>query len=142
MFQVQNSLNEQLQTGGLNKSAEVPVPRDKDNSAVDTALSDERFAQARLSISPQNSSAQPASPLPIAGMNLDLRQIRKCAGGRDRKMRVAQQFGKHRGCHDDLSILKRPAEHLDIVRSLPQGTRSMCWYRLRSPIRLQISQRS
>ena len=63
----------EFETGTFNKRAEISVPRDKRNAAVDAALSDQSITQPRLSMLRQNSSPQPACLMPIPGADVDQR---------------------------------------------------------------------
>jgi hypothetical protein len=63
----------EFETGTFNKRAEISVPRDQRNAAVDAALSDQSITEPRLSMLRQNSSPQPACPVPIPGVDVDQR---------------------------------------------------------------------
>lgn len=61
----------EFETGTFNKRAEISVPRDQRNAAIDAALSDQSITEPGLSMLRQNSSPQPACPMPILGADVD-----------------------------------------------------------------------
>ena len=67
--------NQEIEAGSVGERPEVPVSREERNPAIDTALSDQGIAEARLAALRQHLRPQLACPLPIARLDLDERQL-------------------------------------------------------------------
>ena len=62
-----------IKARSFGERSEVPVSREERNASVDTALGDQRVAEARLAALCQHLRSQPSCPLPIARSDLDQR---------------------------------------------------------------------
>lgn len=104
-----------MEARSFGEPSEVPVSREEGNTLVNTALGDQRVAEARLAAFGQCLRPQDSCPLPIAKSDLDEGYVREGFGNAGRKLWIAQQFGEHNWHHEHLPVSKRPIEQLCIL---------------------------
>src|SRR5271169_1277561 len=56
-----------IEARSFGERREVPIPRQKRNASVDTALGDQRVTETRLAALCQHLRSQPSCPLPVVG---------------------------------------------------------------------------
>src|ERR1039458_894041 len=79
----------QIKTRSFGERPEVSVARKERNATVDTALGDQRVAEARPAALCQHVRPQRCRPLPIAWFDLNQRHFCESFGNRGGKLRVA-----------------------------------------------------
>src|SRR5580700_10642240 len=67
--------NDEVEAGRGGERAEIAVAGEQGNPAVDTGLGDQRIAESRLAALSEDLRAQLACLLPVAGLDLDERQL-------------------------------------------------------------------
>jgi len=106
-----------IKAGGASERPEVPVSREERNTSIDTALGDQRVAEARLAALGQRLRPQGSCPLPVARSDLDERHFRERFGNAGWKARIAQQLGEHNRHHEHLPVFHRPVEEVGVLAS-------------------------
>lgn len=106
---------DQIETGGIGERPEITVARQKRNAAIDAGLRDQRIAEASLAALCQDLRAQLARALPIAGLDVNERQLGESSRDLGRKFRVAQHFGEDHRHHQHLPVLKSFVEEFRIL---------------------------
>lgn len=71
---------------------------------IEAALRDERVCQARLTAFGEGLGSKGPCSLPIAGLDLDQRHGRETLRYFQRKLWIAQDFGKYRRNHQHLAV--------------------------------------
>lgn len=106
--------DDNIESGGVRKCAEIPISGYEANFAIETSLGDQCVSQARAAPSGENLRSQRARSMPIAGLDLDERKLRQRLCDVSRKPRVAQQFHQHGGNHEQMAVRERSIQQLGI----------------------------
>jgi len=107
-----------VQPSSLGERTEGPVTREERNPLIHAALGDERVTEARLAAPCQHDGSQCPGPLPISRRDLNQRNIGKRHGDAGRQLRVAEQFGKHKGA---MSTCRSPSARSSKSVSWPEA---------------------